>query len=430
MELHIYREITEDLQQIGTLHADCSFSYDSNYVASPNAQALSFSLPLRTEPYSKAEALPYFRGLLPEGKSLTSLALRIGRSENDYLGILLDCGLDCVGDVIINPNISVSKRCYKKITFEHLASIIEQNSSLTAANALAFSRLSLAGTQDKIGIFIDDKKSDLSNNYSWYQPLGSAPSNYILKIADENLPDLMIIEQIAMTCARKCGVDAAVTEIVNIGNGSIITKRFDRTERTNTIIDGFAAPKRRHQEDFTQAMGLMPESKYNELKGGTAYTIANFLRVHSASPAVDIKKFLRLCLFNYVIGNADNHLKNLSLLYSNDWKTVRLAPAYDIVPTTYYARFSREMGMALGSTRNIDEVDLADIKSLAIETNVSKRLLKKVAVEIHKRIMPAIETEAERLSNKGFSTAHYVADNIAEDVQPRLEVLNNFINKG
>ena len=44
--------------------------------------------------------------------------------------------------------------------------------------------------------------------------------------------------------------------------------------------------------------------------------------------------------------------------------------------------------------------------------------------------MPAIETEAERLSNKGFSTAHYVADNIAEDMQPRLEVLNNFINNG
>ena len=41
-------------------------------------------------------------------------------------------------------------------------------------------------------------------------------------------------------------------------------------------------------------------------------------------------------MFNYLIGNTDNHIKNLSLLYSEDLKSIRLAPAYDIVSTVIY----------------------------------------------------------------------------------------------
>lgn len=199
--------------------------------------------------------------------------------------------------------------------------------------------------------------------------------------------------------------------------------RFDRMEASGETIDGRAAPARRHQEDFAQALGLAPSSKYAELPGGTAKTVARFLRAYSAAPALDVRNLLEITLFNFVIGNVDNHLKNLSVLYSPNWKTIRLAPAYDLVPTAYYARFSRKMGMALGSTRDIDAVTADDIRELAVQIGVSGRLLRKTARALDERIVPALRAEAERLDKRGFPDAPFISDDLEEDMAPRLKVL-------
>lgn len=55
----------------------------------------------------------------------------------------------------------------------------------------------------------------------------------------------------------------------------------------------------------------------------------SLLRAFSSNPLTDQLKLWDICVFNYLIGNTDNHIKNLSLLYSQDLKEVRLAPAYE-----------------------------------------------------------------------------------------------------
>lgn len=437
MGLRIYREnaaaafdAADKLRLVGILEADGSFRYDEEYLRWDDANSLSFSLPLRSEPYEEAETLAYFKGLLPEGRALASLASRLGKSEDDYLGLLECCGLDCVGDVIICPEGYTGTRGYSKTSLVELREAFFGSHAGSASEALVSSRLSLAGTQDKIGLFVDaSDPSELLDDSGWYLPKGGAPSNCILKVAAPDLlPDLMLVEQLGMACARACGVSAAETELVPIGRGALLVKRFDRAEAGPELIDGHRAPIRRHQEDFAQALAHKPGSKYAELPGGTVKCIADFLRAHSTSPAHDVRSLLKIGLFNYAIGNTDNHLKNLSILYGPHWRGIRLAPAYDLVPTTYYARFTREMGMALGETRDIDAVTAEDIRMFAAQIGVSKRMLNKEIESLVASAVPALNAEANRLAQNGFDEALYVADDLGEEMAPRLEVLRAAIS--
>lgn len=433
MGLNIYREMrhaakadeSRSVRLVGSLNKDGSFVYDESYLCWDGARALSFSLPLREQPYSEDEAFAYFAGLLPEGKALTALAARLGRSEDDYLGLLESCGLDCIGDVVICPEEYAGVRHYRKTSLGDLREAFLKFPHTSSADSLAVSRLSLAGTQDKMGLFAEGL--DLADDSHWYIPEGGAPSNAILKVPSFELPDLMMVEQLSMACARACGINAAETELVAIGRGSLLVRRFDRMELGAEIIDGLAAPIRRHQEDFAQACAHRPGSKYTELAGGTVRSIANFLREHSVSPAKDLRALLQIGLFNYAIGNTDNHLKNLSIIYGPDWKGVRLAPAYDLVSTAYYARFTREMGMALGSTRNIDDVSADDIRAFAEQVGVSARLLKSEVSVLLECLIPALHREAGRLAERGFQEALYIADDLEDEIRPRLKLLEEVL---
>lgn len=54
----------------GTLTEDngkYTFCYDTAYLASPSAVAISLTLPLQKEPYSSPILFPFFDGLIPEG---------------------------------------------------------------------------------------------------------------------------------------------------------------------------------------------------------------------------------------------------------------------------------------------------------------------------------------------------------------------------
>ena len=68
---------------------------------------------------------------------------------------------------------------------------------------------------------------------------------------------------------------------------------------------------------------------------------------HSALPARDRLQLVDWLLFNYLIGNADAHAKNVAMLYGRDGR-LRLAPAYDLVSTAYWPRLSERMAMKIG----------------------------------------------------------------------------------
>lgn len=128
-------------------------------------------------------------------------------------------------------------------------------------------------------------------------------------------------------------------------------------------------------------------------------------------------------MFNHLIGSCYNHLENLSTLYDPGWNSVSLAPAYDLVCTTYYARFSRRMGMSVGNASMIDDVSVDDLALHAKRLGISPKRLKALARTMLSRVAPALHAAAESLVERGFPEALYVADDLEEDMAPRAEIL-------
>lgn len=78
-----------------------SFTYDSSYLASPDAVAASLTLPLRQEPFATKTLHPFFDGLIPEGWVLDIAASHWKVNQKDRMGLLLAVCNDCIGAVSI-----------------------------------------------------------------------------------------------------------------------------------------------------------------------------------------------------------------------------------------------------------------------------------------------------------------------------------------
>lgn len=195
-------------------------------------------------------------------------------------------------------------------------------------------RLSLAGSQNKMAVGYENGKVFLIKNGS--------PTTHILKPVMERatVDHSVQNEFFCMKLAKRCGLSAPEVHIVQVGDIScFVVDRYDRIK-----VDGIIT--RLHQEDFCQALGIPPSRKY-EIEGGPSVKdgIA-LLKKHSALPVADIDAFLKTVEFNYLIGNADAHGKNFSILYGKNG--IRLSPVYDVMDTDIYPQVSKKMAMKIG----------------------------------------------------------------------------------
>lgn len=344
--LEIFRLLSCKPCLIGRISPNESiFEYDASYLESPDAQPLSLSLPLRQEPFKEAHFKPYFEGLIAEGAARQTLAAELQTSESDYLSILELCGRECIGDIVVHeegqPFVGVPES-YEALSKSEFKALFKNDCEM--ANESIASRLSLAGTQNKIGLA--HLPSDAMDE-GWFRPQGFAGTTHILKTSHLlNVPEL---EYLCMKTAAQLGIPTAKVALLDFGKPVLVVERFDRivrnTERNMQVT-------RLHQEDLAQALGITPGSKYVELSGSTVSCIAELLKQESAQPARDVISFAQQICFSYLIGNCDAHLKNFSIVYhegrGKGKPRTSLAPAYDFVSTTYFPRFSRDMAFALG----------------------------------------------------------------------------------
>ncbi len=107
---------------------------------------------------------------------------------------------------------------------------------------------------------------------------------------------------------------------------------------------------------------------------------------------------LRWLAFNAVVGNADGHGKNLSMVRSDDGQ-LRLAPFYDLVCTAAYPRIDRHLAMPVGATSDAGQIRGADWEQLARDIAVAPRLM-----------LRTVRTVAER--------AEQVARDVADEPGP------------
>ncbi len=79
------------------------FRYDTAYLASPGAKAVSLTLPLTDRPYRDKVLFPFFDGLIPEGWLLDIAEQSWKISARDRFSLLLACCKDCIGNVSVVP---------------------------------------------------------------------------------------------------------------------------------------------------------------------------------------------------------------------------------------------------------------------------------------------------------------------------------------
>lgn len=409
---------------VGSISQDgASFAYDASYLARPDAVPLSLSLPLRKEPFDAAAFRPYFEGLLAEGAARQALASALQISEDDYLGLLVACGRECVGDVLAGTAQSPwldEPPGYDRIAPGELDGMFGDLPGSASENAA--SRLSLAGTQSKVGLALA-RPGDRSAG--WLRPRGLAATTHILKTS--YLRDLPEIEYLCTCAARACGIAVPECFLLDLPRPVLAVERFDRSAR---VRGGALAVERLHQEDLAQAFGVASASKYAELPGGSVAAIASLIRHGSVRPAHDLGQFALTLLFSYVIGNCDCHLKNFSIRLRPPRPGrptfFELSPSYDLVSTTRYPRFSRDMAMGLGGVRDIDEVSPDVLSKVAEDLGVSAAALKRLGERIAARVVKAIQDAGNGASGPVLESTPYVADDLVEEMAPRLSTLEAF----
>lgn len=82
-----------------------SFKYDSDYLKTENASAVSLTLPLQAEEYRSKTLFPFFDGLIPEGWLFKIVTDNWKIPEHDRFGVLLVACKDGIGNVSVKEEI-------------------------------------------------------------------------------------------------------------------------------------------------------------------------------------------------------------------------------------------------------------------------------------------------------------------------------------
>lgn len=199
-------------------------------------------------------------------------------------------------------------------------------------------KISISGVQEKLSAIVDNGKIRLT-------PEGQQ-GGYIIKPAPDykrlnNRKQMPANEHLTMQIARQVyNIVTADNAMVFFSNGepAYLTKRFD------IQADG----TKRKQEDFASLANKTSETAGVHYKYTGNYVFAGKLIKQFVSAwQVEIGKFYKLVLFNYLFSNGDAHLKNFSLqqLANGDYL---LSPAYDLLNTALHVNdddFALEGGL-------------------------------------------------------------------------------------
>jgi serine/threonine-protein kinase HipA len=375
------------------------------------ARAISLSLPLREESFSPAESRPFFEALLPEGAVRDQIAAQFKLAASDSYGLLGELGRDCAGALQIVKDKRMSEPpSVRWLSPQELDALIEdlprRPFGLRPEDGRL--RLSLAGVQRK-AILVRSDDGDFG------EPLSGMPSTHILKpdLPDSGYPDIAVNEYFCMRLAAACSLPTATVELIEAaGRPCLVVERFDR-DTTQW------PPRRKHQEDLCQALGVTPDFKYQRPgeRVPSYEALAELLDAHSRRPGVDRLAAAHATVFNFVIGNADAHGKNFSLLHTDG--AVELAPLYDLVCTAAYPDLTPELSLSIGDEFDPARVGATEWADLGEDLHLQPRRFERARQELVARLVSTAERLRAEAIAEGWHTG--VVDEVVATVKSRAE---------
>lgn len=362
LDVYLKNKLAGQLSQ--TNGGELTFVYDAAYLEMAS-HGISISLPLQAEAFKGPHVKAFFSGLLPEESVRERLAAYLGLSEKNSFALLEAIGGDCAGALGLYPpgekpsDTKDDTEILDNPRLKEILDLIKRRPMLVGDDGY---RLSLAGAQDKLAVGFKDGQVHLIK--------GGAPTTHILKPIIERIKDSAHNELFCMQLGQRVGIDVpkAMLHFVN-DTPYYLVERYDReTSKDGTVM-------RIHQEDFCQAIGIAPEIKYEREGGPSIASCQEIITQYTARPAADQIKLLNIVIFNYLIGNADAHGKNFSLLYKGN--KPELAPAYDLLSTAIYPDLSEKMTMKIGGKYKPKDVYLRHFHKLMPDTKVAQSAMNK-----------------------------------------------------
>lgn len=407
LDVYLQEDLVGKLEQIDS--GELTFIYDADYLNTAS-YGISLSLPLQADLFRGLQVKAFFSGLLPEESVRERLASYLGLSEENSFALLEAVGGDCAGALALSPHGDMPSKASDAVEvldnarLREILDLIKHRPMLVGDDGY---RLSLAGAQDKLAVGFRDGQVQLIK--------GGAPTTHILKPIIERVKDSAHNELFCMKLAKMMGLDVPEASLHFVDD-----KPYYLVERYDRHVDKDGVVTRIHQEDFCQALGIAPEMKYEREGGPSVAACQDVIAKHAARPAADQIKLLNIILFNYLIGNADAHGKNFSLLYKGD--KPELAPAYDLLSTAIYLDLSEKMAMKIGNKYKPKDVYLQHFHRLVADTKAAQLAMNRQIKAMTSKIMDAAPSLKTALEADGLASD--VFDDIIKIIKERSKRLS------
>ena len=356
------------------------FAFEQDYIDDPQRPTLSLSFKGSTgglvtnfRPIGRRVPV-FFSNLLPEGHLRDYLAKRADVNPEREFFLLAVLGADLPGALVVEPLEG------DKQSSEHRDARYDGTHDNGRGGEEPL-RFSLAGVQLKFSAVME-----ASGGLTI--PAGGLGGSWIVKLPSARFKAVPENEFAMLELARRTGISVPENKLIEVASikglpeqahtvegKALAVKRFDRLQ------DG--APV--HMEDFAQVFGEFPNNKYK------FHSYANIASVLWAEIGEDaVIEFVRRLVFSVVIGNADMHLKNWSILYP-DRRAPVLTPGYDFVSTLPYIP-GDTLGLSFGNSRSLSEITPDQMRRFADTARIPASPLWKIAVETAERTAESWKT--------------------------------------
>lgn len=246
--------------------------------------------------------------------------------------------------------------------------------------------MSVPGMQEKYSFVLEKNKLRLAE--------AGECGDYLLKpipALGRNKHLMPANEHLTMQIARQAyQIETAENGIIFFNTGEIayLTKRFDRDD----------AGQKRAKEDFAVLAGRTPQSHgINYKYEGNYLELFQIMQQYVPAYAIEAPKLFKILLFNYLFSNGDAHLKNFSLLETEDGDFI-LSPAYDLLNTEMHqAEIDFALRGGLYPKAQYQGKILNQFLQLGKLANIPEKMVERILSQ-----MLANSTETERLIRNSF----------------------------
>ena len=324
------------LAQRGVMESG-EFAYGQRYLQHTQAEALNPNhLPLQSTSFALTEhrirdggALPLtFRDALPDSWGRRVLEGQYGRTLSD-IDVLLLSNADRVGAMVFAEQLPIQSDAFQFNVQAYPSASLGTNSFEPNSQSGLISLDTLADAVRRLEFAMEitpamkhlllhggslggarPKTTFIHDAVRWMAKFPARGDEY----------DVEILEAATLSLARECGIEVPqfFVQAIHVEH-ALLLRRFDR----QGTIDN---EQRFH---FLSASALL--NVPYESSGGSYVEFAQTLRFVSVDPMHDLHQLYRRMIFNLMIDNSDDHVKNHGMLRVSS-RGYQLSPAFDLVP--------------------------------------------------------------------------------------------------